>query len=102
MRVGVFTPLLSQLSAEDVFKKVKGYHIDTVELGTGNYPGGAHCKLSMLENKSELNDFKSLLADNGISISALMEIPLSASRLLKSLSSLLFSSMESLQWAPPG
>ena len=61
MRVGVFTPLLSQLSAEDVFKKLKGYNIDTVELGTGNYPGGAHCKLSMLENKSELKDFKSLL-----------------------------------------
>ena len=71
MRVGVFTPLLSQLSAESVFKKLKGYNIDTVELGTGNYPGGAHCKLSMLENKSELKDFKSLLADNGISISAL-------------------------------
>ena len=71
MRVGVFTPLLSQLSAEDVFKKLKGYHIDTVELGTGNYPGGAHCKLSMLENESELKDFKSLLSDNGISISAL-------------------------------
>ena len=71
MRVGVFTPLLSQLSPEDVFKKLKGYNIDTVELGTGNYPGGAHCKLSMLENKSELNDFKSLLSDNGVSISAL-------------------------------
>src|SRR5450759_2928025 len=71
MRVGVFTPLLSQLSAESVFQKLKGYNIDTVELGTGNYPGGAHCKLSMLENKSELNDFKSLLSDNGVSISAL-------------------------------
>ena len=44
MRVGVFTPLLSQLSPEDVFKKLQGYNIDTVELGTGNYPGGAHCK----------------------------------------------------------
>ena len=42
-----------------------------MELGTGNYPGDAHCKLSMLENKSELNDFKSKLADNGFSISAL-------------------------------
>src|SRR3954451_14456927 len=71
MRVGVFTPLLSQLSAEDVFKKLKGYNIDTVELGTGNYPGYAHCKLSMLENKSELKDFKSKLSDNGFSISAL-------------------------------
>src|SRR4029077_5800840 len=71
MRVGVFTPLLSQLSAEDVFKKLQGYNISTVELGTGNYPGGAHCNLSMLENKSELQTFKSKLADNGFSISAL-------------------------------
>ena len=71
MRVGVFTPLLSQLPFEDVLKKLKGYNIDTVELGTGNYPGDAHCKLSMLENRSQLNDFKLKLADNGFSISAL-------------------------------
>ena len=71
MRVGVFTPLLSQLSLEDVLKKLKSNNIDTVELGTGNYPGDAHCKLSMLENKTELNDFKAKLADHGFSISAL-------------------------------
>jgi len=71
VRVGVFTPLLSQLPFEDVLKKLKGYNIDTVELGTGNYPGDAHCKLSMLESKTELNDFKQKLADNGVSISAL-------------------------------
>jgi sugar phosphate isomerase/epimerase len=71
MKVGVFTPLLSQLPIEDVFQKLKTYNIDTVELGTGNYPGDAHCKLSMLENKSELKDFKAKLADHGFSISAL-------------------------------
>ncbi len=48
MRVGVFTPLLSQLSLEDVLKKLTAKGISTVELGTGNYPGNAHCKLSML------------------------------------------------------
>ncbi len=58
MRVGVFTPLLSQLSLEDVLKKLKSNNIDTVELGTGNYPGDPHCKLSMLDSKTELNDFK--------------------------------------------
>ena len=36
MKVGVFTPLLSQLPIEDVFQKLKSYNIDTVELGTGN------------------------------------------------------------------
>src|SRR6266699_4158799 len=71
MKVGVFTALLSQLPLDEVLKKLKAFQIDTVELGTGNYPGDAHCKLSMLENKSELKDFKSKLADSGFSISAL-------------------------------
>jgi hypothetical protein len=51
VRVGVcFTALLAQLSLDDVLKKLKGIHVDTVELGTGNYPGDPHCKLSMLRN----------------------------------------------------
>jgi len=54
MRVGVFTPLLSQLSLDDVLKKLKAKGIDTVELGTGNYPGDAHCKLSMLDDPAAL------------------------------------------------
>ena len=71
MRVGVFTPLLSQLSLEDVLKKLKAKGINTVELGTGNYPGNAHCNLSMLDDKSELDSFRKKLSDHGFSISAL-------------------------------
>jgi len=71
VRVGVFTPLLAQLSLEDVLKKLRTLDIDTVELGTSNYPGDPHCKLSMLDNASELNDFKKKLQDHGFSISAL-------------------------------
>jgi sugar phosphate isomerase/epimerase len=71
MRVGVFTALLAQLSLDDVLKKLKNLHIDTVELGTGNYPGDPHCKLSMLDNPGELSDFKHKLADHGFTISAL-------------------------------
>ena len=71
MKVGVFTPLLSQLSLEDVLKKLKSLNIDTVELGTGNYPGDPHCKLTMLSSAAELRDFKQKLADHGFSISAL-------------------------------
>ena len=71
MRVGVFTPLLSQMSLEDVLKKLATYDIHTVELGTGNYPGDAHCKLSMLDNGVELTRFKKTLEDHGASISAL-------------------------------
>jgi sugar phosphate isomerase/epimerase len=71
MRVGVFTPLLSQLPLAVVLKKLAELHIDTVELATGNYVGDAHCKLSMLENNVALTEFKNLLRDHGVSISAL-------------------------------
>ncbi len=71
MRVGVFTALLSQFPLDKVIEKLKSLNINTVELGTGNYPGDPHCKLSMLQNKTALREFKSLLDDNGFSISAL-------------------------------
>jgi sugar phosphate isomerase/epimerase len=71
VRVGVFTPLLSSLPLKDVFKKLAGLNIRTVELGTGNYPGDPHCKLSMLDNPAELREFKKQLADQEFSISAL-------------------------------
>ncbi len=71
MKVGVFTALLSQMPLRNVLEKLKAFEIDTVELGTGNYPGDAHCKLSMLENGSALTEFKSVLTDSGASISAL-------------------------------
>ena len=71
MNVGVFTPLLSQLPLRSVLEKLKALKIDTVELGTGNYPGDAHCKLSMLDDAKGLSEFRKALADNGVSISAL-------------------------------
>jgi sugar phosphate isomerase/epimerase len=71
MRIGVFSPLLSAMSLEDMLKKLKSKGIDTVELGTGNYPGDAHCKLSMLADGAELQAFRKTLADHGFSISAL-------------------------------
>jgi sugar phosphate isomerase/epimerase len=71
LKVGVFTPLLSQLPLEDMLRKLKIYQIATVELGTGNYPGDAHCKLSMLEDHKALEEFKQTLSDHGFTISAL-------------------------------
>jgi sugar phosphate isomerase/epimerase len=47
------------------------YQITTVELGTGNYPGDAHCKLSMLEDRRALQQFKQTISDQGFAISAL-------------------------------
>src|SRR3979411_1000055 len=71
MRVGCFTALLSQFPLEKVLEKLKSLGISTVELGTGNYPGGPHCSLEMLTNKTKLKEFKTLIADHGFTISAL-------------------------------
>jgi sugar phosphate isomerase/epimerase len=71
MRVGVFTPLLSQLPLEQVLVKLKSHNIGTVELGTGNYPGNSHCALSMLQDSAALADFKAKLEQHGFTISAL-------------------------------
>jgi sugar phosphate isomerase/epimerase len=71
MRIGVFTPLLSKLPLPSVLEKLASLNINTIELGTGNYPGDAHCKLSLLEDASALAEFQKLLADRGFTISAL-------------------------------
>jgi sugar phosphate isomerase/epimerase len=71
VKVGVFTALLAQLPLDDVITKLKTNGVTTVELGTGNYPGDPHCKLSMLDNAKDLKTFKSKIEDNGITISAL-------------------------------
>ncbi len=71
MKLGVFTPLLGQLSLDPVLERLKLLGISTVELATGNYPGDAHCKLSMLEDASALKEFQRTLARHEVSISAL-------------------------------
>jgi sugar phosphate isomerase/epimerase len=71
MKIGVFTPLLSALSLDDVLKKLSGMGIEMVEFGTGNYPGDAHLHLSLLDKPDKLKTFKSKVADAGLTISAL-------------------------------
>ncbi len=71
MRVGVLTALLADLSLDQVISKLKALDIHTVELGTGNYPGDPHCKLSMLEDARALEEFQAKIAAAGVTVSAL-------------------------------
>jgi sugar phosphate isomerase/epimerase len=71
VRVGVFTPVLSDFGLGEVCRKLRTLDITTVELGTGNYPGDAHCKLALLEDRPARAEFKRALADQGFTISAL-------------------------------
>jgi sugar phosphate isomerase/epimerase len=71
MRVGVFTPLLANLSLDEAIRKLAQLNIYHVELPTGNYVSDVHCKLSMLENDTQVREFKKKLEDHGVTISAL-------------------------------
>lgn len=71
MKVGVFTPLLSGVPLAGVLDKLAAMGISTVELGTGNYPGDAHCPVTLLDEPHQLRVFQQLLADHGTAISAL-------------------------------
>jgi sugar phosphate isomerase/epimerase len=71
MHVGVFTPLLSELPLPAVLKRLHSLNLNTVELGTGNYPGDAHCKLSMLDDSTALAEFQRTVSEHGFTVSAL-------------------------------
>ena len=43
MKVGVFTVLLTDRPLEDALDYVKEVGCEAVEIGTGGYPGDAHC-----------------------------------------------------------
>jgi sugar phosphate isomerase/epimerase len=72
MKVGVFTVLFSDLPFEAMLDRVASLGIEAVELGTGNYPGNAHCDpdalLGDLEKQKVLLD---AVSARGLTISAL-------------------------------
>ena len=67
----MFTALVSQLPLDDMLKTLTRLDICGVELGPGNYPRDAHCKLSILEDESGLQKFQDALARYNVSINAL-------------------------------
>jgi sugar phosphate isomerase/epimerase len=71
MRVGLLTVLFGRESLDQVIQRAVKLGIRDFELGTGNYPGDAHCKLEYLTNTVLRKEFQKQLQDNGIRISAL-------------------------------
>ncbi|MBQ6266040.1 MAG: sugar phosphate isomerase/epimerase [Clostridia bacterium] len=72
MKIGVFTTLLSNLPFEEALKYFKSLGIEMVEIGCGGYPGNAHANPDeLLENSAKLDDFKALIKNYDVEISAL-------------------------------
>jgi sugar phosphate isomerase/epimerase len=72
LKLGVFTVLFSELAFEPMLDRVAALGLDTVELGTGNYPGNAHCDPDvLLSDAAERRAFLAAIAGRGLAISAL-------------------------------
>ncbi|WP_018132135.1 sugar phosphate isomerase/epimerase family protein [Effusibacillus pohliae] len=72
MKLGVFTVLFQNMPFEEMLDHVKAHGLDAVEIGTGNYPGDAHCKPDvLLEDADARRKWKKAIEDRGLMISAL-------------------------------
>ena len=72
MKLGVFTVLFSQKTFEEMLDYVAEQGLEAVELGTGGYPGDAHCKPEeLLNDDGKLKEFKKAVESRGLIISAL-------------------------------
>ncbi|MCL1883712.1 MAG: sugar phosphate isomerase/epimerase [Defluviitaleaceae bacterium] len=72
MKLGVLTVPLYDRSVEEAFKYLSNLGVQSVEIGTGGFPGSTHLNPSeMLENPAKIEEFKSLLAKYKLTISAL-------------------------------
>lgn len=72
MKLGVFTVLFSQKPFEEALDYIASKGLDAVEIGTGAYPGNAHCNPDvLLADAGKLKAFKQAVESRGLMISAL-------------------------------
>jgi sugar phosphate isomerase/epimerase len=72
MKLGVFAVLFSDLGFEAMLDRVVAFGIEAVEIGTGGYPGNAHCDpAALLADAGARKRFLGAIEERGLTISAL-------------------------------
>ena len=72
MKLGVFTVLFSDRPFEAALDRAVEVGLDCVEIGTGSYPGEAHCRPEeLLADAGKLKAFREAVTSRGLGISAL-------------------------------
>ncbi|GAB4352265.1 MAG: sugar phosphate isomerase/epimerase [Candidatus Abyssubacteria bacterium] len=72
MKIGLFTPILFHLSVDEMLDKLVELGVEMVELGTGNYPGNAHCEIDdLLADQRKIREYETKFAERNIRISGL-------------------------------
>ena len=73
MKIGLFTPVFGKLGLEELLSELRRYpNIQSLEFGTGGWPGAAHLDVEgLLASGAQRRDFRAKVADAGLEISAL-------------------------------
>ncbi|WP_260705798.1 sugar phosphate isomerase/epimerase family protein [Edaphobacter flagellatus] len=73
MKLGLFTPVFSKLSFDAMLREFKRYPaLSAIEIGCGGWPGSSHISpAELIANPSAARDYRSRIADAGLTISAL-------------------------------
>jgi sugar phosphate isomerase/epimerase len=70
--IGVFDPVFSDLSLDQMIEKISGMGIEAVEIGTGGYPGSHHCPVQeLLDDPAKLRAWKKKFEDRNIQVAVL-------------------------------
>ena len=70
--IGVFDPAFPKLSLDAMLDKVSGLGLEAMEIGTGGYPGSAHCPVQeLLDDPSKLRAWKKKFEDHNIQVATL-------------------------------
>ena len=76
MKLGVFAVLFGDKPFEETLDYVASLGVEAVEIGTGAYPGNAHCDpAALLKDAQRLKAFKEAVDRRGLLISALSSLP---------------------------
>ena len=74
MRLGVFTVLYADRSLEQALDAFAALGLEAVEIGTGNYPGNAHCDPhALLAEPQRARAFRRAIESRGLVVSALSQ-----------------------------
>src|SRR4030095_4928181 len=73
LKLGLFTPVFGGLAVQTMLAKVQALgKVQALEIGTGGWPGNGHLDMEcLLGDKGRLANYRSMIADAGLTISAL-------------------------------
>jgi sugar phosphate isomerase/epimerase len=72
VKIGVLTVVYQDLPLHEALDRLVALGVQAVELGTGNYPGNAHCDpRALLADPGRAQQLRNAVSDRGLTISAL-------------------------------